>query len=113
MVSMVMVPLVARKPAGISMGWDRYAATQIAIDRFGASAPGEVVMHELGITPDGIWLSLNGWCQDHQQGDPFSVGYYGATPAGGNYWDACNSSNSGLDGSSPKDGRHAFDFACG
>jgi hypothetical protein len=56
---------------------------------------GNLHSSELGITPDGIWLSLNGWCQDHQQGDPFSVGYYGATPAGGNYWDACNSARTG------------------
>lgn len=56
---------------------------------------GNLSSTELGITPDGIWLSLNGWCQDHQQGDPFSVGFYGAQSAGGNYWDACNSSNLG------------------
>ena len=34
--------------AGISLGWDRYAATQIAIDRFGASAPGTEVLERLG-----------------------------------------------------------------
>ncbi|MDH4075913.1 MAG: Tad domain-containing protein, partial [Acidimicrobiia bacterium] len=42
-----------------------------------ALGTGNLASSELGITPDGIWLSLNGWCQDHQQGDPFSVGYYG------------------------------------
>ncbi|MCP4225114.1 MAG: hypothetical protein GY773_17385 [Actinomycetia bacterium] len=50
---------------------------------------------ELGITPDGVWLSLNGWCQDHQQGDPISVGRYGATQAGGQFWDTCNSATLG------------------
>jgi Putative Flp pilus-assembly TadE/G-like len=56
---------------------------------------GNLASSELGITPDGVWLSLNGWCQDHQQGDPISVGYYGAGPAGGNFADACNSARLG------------------
>ena len=50
---------------------------------------------ELGTTPDGVWLSLNGWCQDHAQGDPVSVGRFGATQAGGRYWDTCNSATLG------------------
>jgi hypothetical protein len=50
---------------------------------------------ELGITPDGVWLSLNGWCQDHQQGDPFSVGFFGTDVAGGQIWDACAGPNLG------------------
>jgi Flp pilus assembly protein TadG len=56
---------------------------------------GNLASSELGIPPDGIWLSLNGWCQDHQQGDPFSVGYFGTAQAGGNYWDACGSARLG------------------
>jgi hypothetical protein len=56
-----------------------------------ALGTGNLHSSELGVTPDGVWLSLNGWCQDHQQGDPFSVGYYGAQQAGGKYWDACSS----------------------
>jgi transketolase len=40
--------------AGISLGWDRYAATQVAIDRFGASAPGAEVLERLGINVDNI-----------------------------------------------------------
>ena len=56
---------------------------------------GNLHSSELGIPPDGVWLSLNAWCQDHQQGDPFSVGYFGAQEAGGYYWDACNSNNLG------------------
>ena len=40
--------------AGISLGWDRYAATQVAIDRFGASAPGTEVLERLGINADNI-----------------------------------------------------------
>jgi transketolase len=40
--------------AGISLGWDRYAAAQVAIDRFGASAPGEEVLVRLGMNPDNV-----------------------------------------------------------
>jgi transketolase len=38
--------------AGVRFGWERYADDVVSIDRFGASAPGEVVMRELGITPE-------------------------------------------------------------
>ena len=38
--------------AGVSLGWDRYAARHVAIDRFGASAPGEEVLDKLGINVD-------------------------------------------------------------
>jgi len=38
--------------AGVSFGWERYADDVVGINRFGASAPGEVVMRELGITPE-------------------------------------------------------------
>ena len=43
--------------AGIEMGWERYVGDQgeiIGINRFGASAPGEVVMKEYGFTVDHI-----------------------------------------------------------
>ncbi len=43
--------------AGITKGWSRYIGTKgiaIGIDRFGASAPGEVVMKEFGITSDAV-----------------------------------------------------------
>jgi transketolase len=36
--------------AGVTFGWDRWADRCIGIDRFGASAPGDRVMTELGIT---------------------------------------------------------------
>jgi transketolase len=38
--------------AGVRFGWERYADDTVTIDRFGASAPGDVVMRELGITPE-------------------------------------------------------------
>jgi transketolase len=43
--------------AGVRMGWERYVGSQgtsIGIDRFGASAPGEAVLSELGITPENV-----------------------------------------------------------
>ncbi len=43
--------------AGVSQGWHRYVGTEgdvLAIDRFGASAPGDVMMQEFGFTVDNI-----------------------------------------------------------
>jgi transketolase len=38
--------------AGVAMGWSKYVDSSVSIERFGASAPGEVVLEKLGITPD-------------------------------------------------------------
>jgi transketolase len=40
--------------AAASFGWDRYADDVVAVDRFGASAPGGVVMEQLGFTTDHV-----------------------------------------------------------
>jgi transketolase len=43
--------------AGRSLGWERWIGTQgasISLDRFGASAPGEVVMKQLGFTTEAV-----------------------------------------------------------
>jgi transketolase len=43
--------------AGRSIGWERWVGTRgdiLAVDRFGASAPGEVVMKEYGFTVDHV-----------------------------------------------------------
>ena len=40
--------------AGTSFGWDRWADATVAIDRFGASAPGDRVLAELGFTPEHV-----------------------------------------------------------
>jgi hypothetical protein len=40
--------------AGASLGWDRYADATVAIDTFGASAPGAQVLAELGFTPEHV-----------------------------------------------------------
>jgi transketolase len=46
--------------AGISLGWDRYADAHVAIDRFGASAPGTEVLERLGFTPDNVASVVRG-----------------------------------------------------
>jgi transketolase len=49
--------------AGVSQGWHRYVGDQgsvIGVDRFGASAPGPVVMHEYGFTVDNVCKQVLG-----------------------------------------------------
>ena len=44
--------------AGVTQGWHRYVGDQgdiIGVDRFGASAPGPVVMREYGFTVDHVY----------------------------------------------------------
>jgi transketolase len=44
--------------AGVTQGWHRYAGSQgevIGVDRFGASAPGPVVMREYGFTVENVF----------------------------------------------------------
>ncbi len=43
--------------AGVRLGWDRYVGAQgdvLSLDRFGASAPGDVVMRELGFNVENV-----------------------------------------------------------
>jgi transketolase len=40
--------------AGVRMGWERYADAIVSIDRFGASAPGSLVLEKLGMTPENV-----------------------------------------------------------
>jgi len=47
------VPTLAVE-AGVSFGWDRWADDTVSIDRFGASAPGNTVLTELGINPQNV-----------------------------------------------------------
>ena len=47
------VPTVSVE-AGVTLGWDRFADASVGIDRFGASAPGDVVLRELGITAEHV-----------------------------------------------------------
>ena len=47
------VPTVSVE-AGVTLGWERYADASVGIDRFGASAPGDVVLRALGITAEHV-----------------------------------------------------------
>jgi transketolase len=46
--------------AGSTFGWQRYAHASVGIDRFGASAPGDVVMAQLGINIDNVLARARG-----------------------------------------------------
>ena len=46
--------------AGVTLGWSRYADASVGIDRFGASAPGSVVLEQLGITPEHVAETVRG-----------------------------------------------------
>ena len=45
--------------AGITMGWAQYASKHVGIDRFGSSAPGNEVMHNLGVNLQSIQEALS------------------------------------------------------
>ena len=40
--------------AGVTLGWERWVDLPVGIDRFGASAPGSVVLDKLGMNPDNV-----------------------------------------------------------
>ena len=40
--------------AGISQGWDKYSDKHISIDKFGASAPGSIVMEKYGFSVENV-----------------------------------------------------------
>jgi transketolase len=47
------VPVVSVE-AGVTLGWERYADLTIGIDRFGASAPGNIVLDRLGMNVEAV-----------------------------------------------------------
>jgi transketolase len=53
------VPTVSVE-AGVTIGWSRYASASVGIDRFGASAPGSVVLERLGINPANVADTVRG-----------------------------------------------------
>ena len=53
------VPTVSVE-AGVTLGWSRYASASVGIDRFGASAPGNVVLEQLGITAAHVVETVRG-----------------------------------------------------
>ena len=51
------VPARLAVEAGVSQGWHRYVGDRgdvLGVDRFGASAPTEVVLREYGFTVDNV-----------------------------------------------------------
>jgi transketolase len=46
--------------AGTRMGWDRWVDASVSVDRFGASAAGEVMLREYGITPEAVAAKVRG-----------------------------------------------------
>jgi transketolase len=51
------VPARLAVEAGITQGWHRYVGDRgdvLGVDRFGASAPGDVVMREYGFTAESV-----------------------------------------------------------
>ncbi len=56
----VLLPAVTARlaiEAGVRQGWDRYVGPQgdvICLDRFGASAPGDVALKNLGFNVDNV-----------------------------------------------------------
>ncbi|MFN7150726.1 MAG: transketolase [Microthrixaceae bacterium] len=53
------VPTVSVE-AGVTLGWSRYAQASVGIDRFGASAPGGLVLEQLGINADHVAETVRG-----------------------------------------------------
>ncbi|MGA7263409.1 MAG: transketolase C-terminal domain-containing protein, partial [Stellaceae bacterium] len=57
--------------AGSTLGWERYVGLDgaiIGLDRFGASAPGEIVMRELGFTPEHVVQAAKSLIRGHKPG---------------------------------------------
>jgi transketolase len=57
--------------AGSTLGWERYVGLDgviIGLNRFGASAPGEIVMRELGFTPEHVVAAAKSLIRSHKPG---------------------------------------------
>jgi len=59
------VPTLAVE-AQVTFGWHRWADDVIGIDRFGASAPGDLVLDKLGINVDNVVARATALVQDEQ-----------------------------------------------
>lgn len=65
--------------AGVSRGWRDYVGdggASVSIERFGASAPGETVLTELGLTPENVASKAL-----ELLGGPAGLGVKSGTPA--------------------------------
>jgi transketolase len=51
------IPIRVSVEAGVTLGWSRYVGPRgeaIGVDRFGASAPAEIIYEKLGLTPERV-----------------------------------------------------------
>jgi transketolase len=55
--------------AGSTFGWSRWADDSIGIDRFGASAPGNLVLDKLGINVDHVVERATALTNQRSDGD--------------------------------------------
>ncbi len=53
--------------AGVSMGWTKYAPESLSVDRFGTSAPAEVVFREYGFTVENVVAMAKLTCQNRER----------------------------------------------
>ena len=60
------VPALAVE-AGSSLGWERWADDVVALDRFGASAPGAEALANLGFTPENVASIARGMLRDWEE----------------------------------------------
>jgi transketolase len=56
--------------AATTFGWERYADDSIGIDRFGASAPGDVVLDRLGINVEHVVTRAGALARPGRSGPP-------------------------------------------
>ncbi len=59
--------------AGVSFGWERWVGDRgvsVAVDRYGASAPGEVVMDKLGFNVDNVVDAVRRAIAGHRPSEP-------------------------------------------
>ncbi len=56
--------------AATSFGWERYADASVSIDRFGASAPGQIALDEFGFTPENVVVQAQALLNRRAKGRP-------------------------------------------
>ena len=60
--------------AAASLGWARWSEAVVALDRFGASGPGDEVMVERGFTPERVAEEAQSLLESLQEGSEESDG---------------------------------------
>ena len=59
------VPSISIEAAS-TFGWSKWADTQIGIDSFGTSAPGDVALTEFGITSESIYTAAKNLLENRE-----------------------------------------------